>query len=426
MDDFKVMVIGAGLQGAAATSILSRDPEVSEIILGDINIKLAYDVKEKIKSEKIMPIKLDASKEADVVEKGKNIDLIINMSLPRFNLNIMKAALEIDSHYVDAACGPDYNLNPIDYLVESQLSLDKDFKDHDLTALISSGFTPGLSNVIAKYLVEPLKKIEYIKFRICGKLIGYEAPDILQPIADYAEILSPTWSPEVSFLYRATNAVVFDNGKWKRLPPSSGLEEYEFPNPVGKCLNALVDHEEPVTFPRFIDKPINYVDYKNPPDLIAWSLIKLGFADNVPIKIGDKEIVPRDVLLKLLKQPVNMFLNENEEILSDEKLPYYHGILIVEAYGEDSNGPVKYKGFFTVYSPPPTAEERLSLYRKLGTTHILVALPSVVSSKMILKNQSSKGVIAPETLNPKVFFKLMKEYGYPVNLQVQSTRKLEL
>ena len=80
------------------------------------------------------------------------------MSLPRFNLNIMKAALELGSHYVDAACGPDYQLNPIDYLVESQLSLNKEFKNHELTALISSGFTPGLSNVIAKYLVKSLKK----------------------------------------------------------------------------------------------------------------------------------------------------------------------------------------------------------------------------------------------------------------------------
>ena len=137
-------------------------------------------------------------------------------------------------------------------------------------------------------------------------------------------------------------------------------------------------------------------------------------------------MIPRDVLLKLLKLPVNLFLSENVEMLSNEKLPYYHGLLVIDIYGEDSEGPVRHKGFFNTYSSPPNVKERLHLYEKLGTTHVLVALPSVVSSKMILKGLSPKGIVAPEVLNPEIFFKIMREHGYPINLQIQSTHEVQL
>ena len=37
----KFLVVGAGGQGAPCASILSKDPEVSEIVLADINLELA-------------------------------------------------------------------------------------------------------------------------------------------------------------------------------------------------------------------------------------------------------------------------------------------------------------------------------------------------------------------------------------------------
>ena len=53
----KVLVIGAGAQGAPCASILARDRDVSEIVLGDIDVGLANKVKEKIGSDKIAPVK---------------------------------------------------------------------------------------------------------------------------------------------------------------------------------------------------------------------------------------------------------------------------------------------------------------------------------------------------------------------------------
>jgi len=422
MDSFKVLIIGAGLQGATTASILSRDNDVSEIILGDINRELATKVSNKIGVGNITPVKLDASKKDEIIEYAKKTEVIVNMTLPRFNLTIMRAALDAGAHYVDAASGPDHELHPIDYLVKQQLGLDEEYKRREVTALISTGFTPGLSNVIARYVCDMLKEVDSIRFRIGGVSIGYDTPDILRPIDRYMEILSPTWSPEVSFLYRATEPVVYKDGRYVRYPPFAELEEYEFPQPVGKCLNVLVDHEEPVTIPIYIGKDVKYVDYKNPPDIFAYGLIKLGFAEDKPIKIGDKKIIPRDVLLRLLKPPVNHFLEENLEKLSDPDYPVHCEAMVIEVEGRDEKGPVKHKAIYKTYIPPETPKEREELYEKLGTTLIPVALPSAIGAKIIIK-EPIPGVIAPEALDPNEFFRYMHEKGNPVNLEIHTFRE---
>ena len=58
----KVLIVGAGAQGGPCASILSRDKDVSEIVLGDIDLELANEVKNKIKSDKITVVKLNAGR----------------------------------------------------------------------------------------------------------------------------------------------------------------------------------------------------------------------------------------------------------------------------------------------------------------------------------------------------------------------------
>ena len=101
----KILLIGAGAQGGPCASILARDRDVSEVVLGDINLELANNVKEKIRSEKIRTIKLDASKIDDVVKAAKGADAVINLTLTAFDMNIMEAALRSGAHYIDTSFG---------------------------------------------------------------------------------------------------------------------------------------------------------------------------------------------------------------------------------------------------------------------------------------------------------------------------------
>ncbi|MCD6599674.1 MAG: saccharopine dehydrogenase NADP-binding domain-containing protein, partial [Dehalococcoidia bacterium] len=90
----KVLIVGAGAQGGPCASILARDKDVSEIVLGDIDLELANKVKQKIKSAKITPVKVDAGRVEDIERAARGVDVIINLTVTAFNSNIMKAALK--------------------------------------------------------------------------------------------------------------------------------------------------------------------------------------------------------------------------------------------------------------------------------------------------------------------------------------------
>ena len=50
----KILVVGAGAQGSAATSILSRDNNVEQVILGDINGDVARAAVDNANLKKMM------------------------------------------------------------------------------------------------------------------------------------------------------------------------------------------------------------------------------------------------------------------------------------------------------------------------------------------------------------------------------------
>ena len=101
----KVLIVGAGGQGGPCASILARDKDVTEIVLGDIDLELTNKVKDKIRSNKITAVKLDARNVEEIKSAAKGVDVIINLTLVQFNANVMQAAVESGAHYVDAATG---------------------------------------------------------------------------------------------------------------------------------------------------------------------------------------------------------------------------------------------------------------------------------------------------------------------------------
>ena len=149
----KVLIVGAGGQGAPCASILARDKDVSEIVLGDIDLDLANKVKQKIKSAKITPVKVDAGEIEDIERAARGIDVIINLTVTAFNSNIMKAALKNGAHYVDTSFGEPSLLdirardNILAQIIEGRpLELDNEFEQSGLTALLGSGGAPGTGN----------------------------------------------------------------------------------------------------------------------------------------------------------------------------------------------------------------------------------------------------------------------------------------
>ncbi len=396
----RVLIVGAGAQGGPCASILAKDRDISEIILSDIDLGLANKVKEKIGSDKITTVKLDAGKVEDIERVAKGADVIVNLTLCRFNANIMRAALMSETHYVDSAFD-----NPIwTQLTESRpLEIDNEFKEAGLTALIGCGGAPGITNVLARYICDKLDHVDEIYIRVGDRLL--ERPE------DVVRAWEPTWCPEIAFTDYADEPTVFEDGEYKKYPPFSGCEEYNFPDPVGSLLVCYHHHEEAVTLPRFIDKGIQYVGFKYPVDPIVGSLVKMGFAKPEVVEVKGVKVVPMDVLMRLVKHPANTFLAENEN--TAKAPPKSAHPYVVEIKGRKSGEDVKYKIWWP-YSLFTNVEEKEELYRKFGTTTIGVALPVITGAKMCMEGDTKKGVIAPECLDPVKFLKVMAEVGWPM------------
>jgi len=406
----KVLIVGAGGQGGPCASILARDKDVAEIVLGDIDIELANRVKNKIKSDKITTVKLDAGKVEEIKNAARGVDVIINLTLVEFNDNIRQAAVESGVHYVDAAM--DYPL--MEQLTRRELpEIDNAFKKAGLTALIGCGGIPGVDNLLVKYACDKLDQVESIRIRLSGQ--------ISQKPQDIISAWNPGWSPKIAITDCSLEPVVFDNGEYKRYPLFSGREEYDF-GPFGKVLIKYHPHEEVFMLSNFIGKGVKYVDFKNAVDVRAGSLVKLGFASDKPIDVKGVKVSPLDVLVKLVPSPVNAFFDEDEAV----KHPFDSArICVIKVKGVKSGEDIEYIISFD-YNLFTTTEERLEIYKKFGTLNIYVALPVIVGAKMCVGGFADKGMVGPECLDPIKFLKTMADMGWPLKFHEECSKQVSV
>jgi saccharopine dehydrogenase (NAD+, L-lysine-forming) len=414
----KILIIGAGAQGGPCASILSRDPEVSKIILGDIDLDLANKVKEKIASPKIEVKKLNAGDLGEIESAAKGVDVIITLTLTAYNDNVMKAALKVGAHYVDTSFGEPSLMdicerdNILSQIIQGRpIGLDREFKDAGLTAIAGCGASPGVVNVLARCLADKLDKVEAIRIRIGRKE--------MIPSEDVVSAWQPTWSPFRALWGYAVEPTIFENGKYKKYPIYSGYEAYRYPEPVDVIPLVYHQHQEPITLPHFIGKGIQYCDFKYTIDRNAGTLIKNGFASFEPIDVKGVKVAPIDVLMKLVRKPVDTFLTENSE--SVRQPISVAGRVAVEVSGRRGEEFIDYKVVYPI-SLYATPEERLALFERFGASNIYVSLPAIVGAKMCLAGKAPRGVIAAECLDPGHFLKMMAGMGAPIKFQEVCTK----
>jgi len=240
---------------------LARDKDISEVRLGDIDVELANRVKDRIKSDKVTVLKLDAAKIEEVEKAAMGVDAVINLTVTAFCSNIMKAAANSGAHYVDTSFGEPTLLdirardNILCQIIEKRpIELSEEFESAGLTALVGCGGSPGVVNVLARYVCDKLDRVDEIRIKLGGK-----------PLESSEEVVSgwePTWSPFRALWGYAVEPTVFENGEYKKYPIFAKCENYTFPDPVGRVPIVYHQHQEPISLPHFIGKGIKYCDFK--------------------------------------------------------------------------------------------------------------------------------------------------------------------
>ncbi|MEM2136483.1 MAG: saccharopine dehydrogenase NADP-binding domain-containing protein [Candidatus Methanomethylicia archaeon] len=278
----KVLIIGLGLVGTNICKMLFSSGVVSKLICCDKNIS---NVKNSFKDcstilTSVTFEKLDASKESEIKKFAKNADIVVNASLPKFNIKIMKSCLDVGANYLDLASN--------NYGKAEQLSLHNDFVREGLTAIINAGVSPGLTNLMAKWCSDVLEEIDVLKIR----LVEDQMP--------YWRVWS--WSPYLTIEHFASPPIVYDNGRFKIEEPLGSMEDYNFPSPIGKRRTYLIYGDEITTIPNYIE--LKRLDLKSGGSEVEFvkGLYNLGLFRNDAIKVERKSITPIKVLYRLSKE----------------------------------------------------------------------------------------------------------------------------
>ena len=408
----KVVLLGAGAQGAPGASVLARLQLAEEIVLADSNEELLSRVCAKIASPLITPRVVNANDVSNLTEAFQNADVVINLINPMFNQHVMRACLNAHAHYVDTSIGEtmDLDLTASDntvsrLLLGKELPFANEFKKAGLSCVIGCGSSPGLTNIVGRYLCDKMDTLDSVKFSFGRRSLIPENPDT--PWA-------PTWAPARALWGYSVKPYVYKNGVFEEMPRYSGYEEVSFHEPVGSIPLTYHHHPEQLSFPYFYKKPLSYCDFKFHIDPKVRAFISAGFADPATrVDIAGQKVCPRDVLVQLAKQPVGGFFTENEETLS-KPLTALCGAG-AEVSGTKDGRKVRRKATF---SPTfcDTAEERVSLLKRFGASNIYVSFPAIVGATLCVEGKAEAGVIGAECLDPLLFFQKMTEFGLPLRL----------
>lgn len=225
----RVIVLGgAGDMGSRAVRDLVEQPEVEALVVGDYDEAKAQALTESLDNPKVSALKVDANDHASLVAAIGEHDVAASAVGPfyRFEVKCASAAIDAGCHYVSLC--DDYDA------AQAVFELDDKAKEQDVTVLTGLGWTPGISNVLARKAVDELDTAEEINVAW-----GSSASDS----EGFAVILHT--------LHIFTGTVPsFQNGALVRVPAGSGKERVRFPQPLGECNVFHLGHPEPVTLPR--------------------------------------------------------------------------------------------------------------------------------------------------------------------------------
>ncbi|MCF8067128.1 MAG: saccharopine dehydrogenase NADP-binding domain-containing protein [Desulfobacterales bacterium] len=405
----KVIIIGAGAQGNVICGVLAKADDISVVMLADINIKRAAEVSEYVGSDKIKVIKADASDKdqmAAMIKEG-GYDLVVNVTLPDFNRAIIEAALEAKAHYLDMASYEYFSVKDGKEYVVEQLEYSEAFEAAGLTANILAGGDSGLVNVMAREAVDELDEIDYIGIK------DYGVVECDEPVA--------MWSFKTYLEDCSEPAPYWENGKYKEAPVFSGEEEYFFPEPLNRVGKVYYhSHEEPLTIPQYIGKPVKYVDFKmGEPDSATWQFLLDGLKlmDETPVDINGCKVSPKDIFCKQL--PETLTPKKCIELVKNDKIKS-QAVLAVDVKGKKDGEEIHYK----MWTDSPDIKKACSIIPGTSDVSWITSIPASVLSLMILRGQLKRtGVYPCETLTKEerdIFFKGIKEWDVIIHKQVSS------
>lgn len=315
----KVLVIGCGgVAGVAIRKICQNEKVFTHMCIASRTKAKCDALKEKLEkttSIDITTAQVDADSVQELVALMKSYapDVVLNVALPYQDLTIMDACLECGIDYVDTA---NYEPEDIDdpqwrpiyekrckelgfsaYFDYSwQWAYQEKFRQAHLTALLGSGFDPGVTSVFTAYVLKHyFDEIDYIDILDCNG-------------GDHGYPFATNFNPEINLREVSAPGSYWENGHWVEVDAMSIKREYDFPQ-VGRKDMYLLHHEEIESLAKNIPgvKRIRFFMTFGQSYLTHMKCLEnVGMLGTSPVEYDGREIVPIQFLKALLPDPASL------------------------------------------------------------------------------------------------------------------------
>ena len=387
----KILIIGCGGVASVAIQKCCQVSEVfTEMCIASRTVSKCEALKEKLEGKtntKITTAQVDADNVDELIaliEKEKP-EVVLNLALPYQDLTIMDACLATKVHYIDTA-----NYEPEDtakFEYKWQWAYRERFEEAGITALLGSGFDPGVTSVFSAYALKHyFDEINYIDIMDCNA-------------GDHGYPFATNFNPEINIREVSAKGSYWEDGHWVETEPMEIKRVYNFPE-VGEKDMYLLHHEEIESLALNIPgiKRIRFFMTFGQSYLTHLKCLEnVGMTSIEPIMYEGKEIIPLQFLKAVLPDPASLgprtvgktnigciFIGKKDG--KEKKLYIYNVCDHQECYKEVGSQAISY------------------------TTGV----PAMIGAMMIMNGTWNKaGVYNIEEFDPDPFMEALNKYGLP-------------
>ena len=296
----KALIIGCGGVASVAIHKCCQNSEVfEEICIASRTVSKCDALKEKLQGTtktKITSAQVDADNVEELVALIRKVqpDVVLNLALPYQDLHIMDACLETGVHYVDTA-----NYEPEDtakFEYKWQWAYKERYEKAGITALLGSGFDPGVTSVFSAYALKHyFDEINYIDILDCNA-------------GDHGYPFATNFNPEINIREVSAKGSYWEDGHWVETEPMEIKRVYDFPE-IGEKDMYLLHHEEIESLALNIPgiKRIRFFMTFGESYLTHLRCLEnVGMTSIEPIMYEGKEIIPLQFLKAVLPDPSSL------------------------------------------------------------------------------------------------------------------------
>ena len=411
----KLLVIGCG--GVAAVAIhkcCENSGVFSELCIASRTKSKCDALKEKL--EKTTSVKLTTAQvDADDVQQLVALieryrpAAVLNVALPYQDLTIMEACLQTRTDYIDTAnYEPENTDDPEWRRIYEQRCREKGFTAYfdyswqwayreryekaGITALLGSGFDPGVTSVFTAYAKKHyFDELHTIDILDCNG-------------GDHGYPFATNFNPEINLREVSANGSYWEDGRWVETEPMAIKREYDFEG-VGRKDMYLLHHEEieslAASFPEvkrirfFMTFGQSYLTHMK-------CLENVGMLSTTPIDFEGRPIVPIQFLKALLPDPATL--------------------------GPRTKGKTNIGCIFTGVKDGKEKSlyiynvcDHEACYREVGSQAIsyTTGVPAMIGAALVVSGVWKKpGVFTTEQLDPDPFMDALNRFGLPWVVEV--------